>query len=161
MPKCQNSRWFTILFHKFNNVISELKRLTSPVDFGCVSSLRHTETCLPSQFYKHFSFCSQAPCMLGNEIAVGYRVPGWLHYFGLTGLLSQMGNALKKIIILQMNEVKAENLAKVTQVGTGSWSWNSGLFSGWGWHGVLPETLIHCLNHQITENHLTVTRQVR
>lgn len=31
-----------------------------------------------------------------------------------------------------MNEVKAENLAKVTQVGTGSWSWNSGLFSGWG-----------------------------
>ena len=60
-----------------------------------------------------------------------------------------------------MNEVKAENLAKVMQVGTGSWSWNSGLFSGWGWHGVLPETLLHCLNHQIMENHLTVTRQVR
>ena len=96
MPKCQNSRWFTILFHKFNNVISELKRLTSPVDFGCVSSLRHTEICLPSQFYNHFSFCSQAPCTLGNEIAVGYGAPGWLHYFGLTGLLSQMGKALKK-----------------------------------------------------------------
>ena len=30
-----------------------------------------------------------------------------------------------------MNEVKAENVAKVTQVGTSSWSWNSGLFSGW------------------------------
>ena len=61
-----------------------------------------------------------------------------------------------------MNEVKTENLSKVTQVGTGRVGAGIQACSLDGFDmGSCSDTLVHCLKHQVTENHLTVTRQVR